>query len=87
MALVLGRVGDGAFIDYTTEPCAFLVRIRTVTDTTGQILAANYGFFPSHIRKGIFEFETMWLSFEYYLNPDPSPEARSLEPASLAARQ
>jgi len=87
LELLASRRPDGKDLNYRDDRQMYIFRVRTQTDEDGEIVQANYGFIHRYIGTDAFVFETMWLSFEYYLNPDPSPEARSLEPASLSARE
>lgn len=57
----------------------FLLRTRTEQDADGRIIAACYGWV-----QGEFQFDPRsedgpQLVFTYFFNPDPDPEARSLE--------
>jgi hypothetical protein len=58
----------------------YLIRSRTVLDASGEIRQACYGWIEGEI-----EFDSRGaggpqLSFSAYFNPDPNPNARSLEP-------
>lgn len=57
----------------------YLFRVRTRKDAEGRIYQACYGWIIGEIR---FDPRGRWgpqLSFRYLFNPDPDPEARSLE--------
>lgn len=65
--------------DYRDERQMYIFRIRTEIDSEGKILEAQYGFIRGYIKTSGFGYDTIRLDFDYYLNPDPNPAARSLE--------
>jgi hypothetical protein len=58
----------------------FLFRIRSHTDAVGTLHQACYGWIEGEIEFDPRDSEGIQLVFKYHLNPDPSPDQRSLEP-------
>lgn len=57
----------------------YLFRTRTVRDQQGHILKACYGWIQGEIEFDPRDPSGPQLAFAYFFNPDPAPEARSLE--------
>lgn len=59
----------------------YLIRTRTRLDEQGRILQACYGWIRGPVRFDTRDARGPQLVFEYFLNPSPDPENRSLEAA------
>lgn len=64
---------------YMEKDRNYIVRTRTVLDAKGKILQACYGWILDEIEFDPRDPRGPQLAFAYYFNPDPDPEARSLE--------
>lgn len=64
---------------YEKQGRNYLFRTRTELDPNGTILAACYGWIQGEIQFDPRDPQGPQLSFMYYFNMDPDPEARSLE--------
>lgn len=73
--------GDPLHTD-TSDDRSFLFRIRSKQDASGTLIQACYGWIQGEIEFDPRDAKGIQLAFTYYLNPDPSPQARSLEPPS-----
>jgi hypothetical protein len=62
----------------------YIFRTRVVTNSVGEVVAANYGWTSGDIHISI-SGKSPWIGFKYYYNPDP--HSRSLEPKDLADQQ
>jgi hypothetical protein len=63
----------------------YIFRTRVVTNSVGEIVAANYGWISGDIKVHTTSGAKPWIGFKYYYNPDP--HSRSLEPKDLADQQ
>lgn len=59
---------------------SFLFRVRSKADASGTLLKACYGWIQGEIEFDPRDPAGMQLYFTYEFNPDPDPDARSLEP-------
>lgn len=71
--------GDPLHTD-ASDQRSFLFRIRSQRDAAGTLTQACYGWIQGEIEFDPRDARGIQLAFTYFLNPDPSPEARSLEP-------
>ncbi|MFO7726324.1 MAG: carboxypeptidase-like regulatory domain-containing protein [Oceanipulchritudo sp.] len=67
------------FQSYREDQRNYLFRVRTKQDPLGQLLQACYGWFAGEIEFDPRGSPGPQLAFEYFFNPNPDPEARSLE--------
>ena len=72
------REGD-PYQSYETKGQNYLFRTRTEMDAAGRLLQACYGWIQGEIEFDPRGAEGPGLVFEYFFNPDPDPDARSLE--------
>jgi hypothetical protein len=70
------------FEGYTQKQRNYLLRTRTEMDAGGVIRKACYGWILGEIEFDPRDAAGPQLSFTAYINPDPAPEARSLENAA-----
>lgn len=70
---------EEGFEGYEQKDRNYLLRTRTRRDADGRILQACYGWILGEIEFDPRDPKGPQLVFAYYLNPDPSPDARSLE--------
>jgi hypothetical protein len=63
----------------------YIFRVRSKLDSKGELKEANYGWIKGNVQIDTEESESIYLSFEYYYNPDPL--SRSLEPKEIADLQ
>lgn len=59
---------------------SFLFRVRSEADASGRLYKACYGWIQGEIEFDPRDPAGMQLYFSYEFNPDPDPDARSLEP-------
>ena len=64
---------------YFDERQRYLFRTRSEKDSNGNLVRAAYGKIVSPFGFDPLNFETIWISFDYFFNADPDPENRSLE--------
>lgn len=64
---------------YEVKGRNYVFRTRTVLDATGRILQACYGWIQGEIDFDPRDPDGPQLVFTYFFNPDPDPDARSLE--------
>lgn len=59
----------------------FLFRVRTTTNVEGRVTSANVGWLEGPIQLDGRKTKTLWLRFQYHLNPNR--QSRSLEPERM----
>lgn len=62
----------------------YLLRTRSETDASGKLVKACYTWIQAGFRFYVNEPYAPQLAFDYYMNPNPDPDARSLEPHRVA---
>lgn len=62
----------------------YILRTRTRTDASGRIVKACYAWIEGGFRFYLGRNGPPQLAFNYFFNPDPDPDARSLEAYRLA---
>jgi hypothetical protein len=69
------------FQSYVQKQRHYLLRCRTRLDPAGSIRQASYGWILGEIEFDPRDSTAPQLAFTAFLNPDPDPQKRSLEPA------
>jgi len=64
---------------YKEKQRNYLIRSRTVLDADGRIIQACYGYILGEIEFDPRDPAGPQLEFNYFFNPDPDPESRSME--------
>jgi hypothetical protein len=80
----ISQSAHGEFQTYRKSQRNYLLRTRTLRDRRGVIRQACYGWIEGEIEFDPRDEGSPQLSFTAYFNPDPNPDARSLEILRIA---